>query len=197
MQGSTAHNFPNVLAPLPLLDWPLPTRPWDWLYQPTLGVTKQKARASIWQVARTPRSESKMALYLTPKAGSKVQKGSPPLSCGQVRTRLSISLHRRPSGDSLALTLCLHAPPRLPRQSPYLLQLLLSLQNVPFHLVSVRLHAGDEQSQFLGCSPGRLSGQRTVMEKPLSHTPIPHPAMEGGPTPPTPPPAFYREESVV
>lgn len=47
--------------------------------------------------------------------------------------------------------------------SLYLLQLLLRLQNVPFHLVSVGLHTGDEQSQFLGCSPGwivRGTGQK-------------------------------------
>lgn len=94
MQGSKAHNFPDVFVHLPLLDRPLPTRPWDWLYQPTLGITKQKARASIWQVARTPRSDSKMSLYLTPKEETWCRRKTLPSAVvggGQLKTRLSIS----------------------------------------------------------------------------------------------------------
>lgn len=81
--------------------------------------------------------------------------------------------------------------PSRPDKSPYLLQLLLRLQNVPFHLVSVGLHAGDEQSQFLGCSPGGLSRSEDSnygKARCASHV---------GPTPPSPTPTFYREKSVV
>lgn len=41
----------------------------------------------------------------------------------------------------------------LPAPGPHLLQPLLGLQDVPLHLVSVGLHAGDEQGQLLGGSP--------------------------------------------
>lgn len=48
----------------------------------------------------------------------------------------------------------------LPAPGPHLLQPLLGLQDVPLHLVSVGLHAGDEQGQLLGGSPVGWGGQR-------------------------------------
>lgn len=41
----------------------------------------------------------------------------------------------------------------LPAPGPHLLQPLLGLQDVPLHLVSIGLHARDEQGQLLGGSP--------------------------------------------
>lgn len=86
----------------------------------------------------------------------------------------------------------LHFPPLPLWQGLYLLQLLLSLQNIPLHLVSIGLHARNEQSQFLGCSPGWIVGSRGQQ---LWKGPPCLPRRTHFPDPLTP--AFYREESMV
>lgn len=85
-----------------------------------------------------------------------------------------------PSGLSGALVgLPRPQPYRLPLR-PYLLQSLLGLQDVPLHLVGIGLHAGDEQGQLLGGSPGVPVGEDragVVGKEPSVPLPCPAPQL--------------------